>query len=253
MPVILAIDTATSVCSVALGSDNESFTELTLKSQRRHNEILPGMVEEIISGSAFKVGDIETIAVSIGPGSFTGLRVGLAWAKGFAMGTNTMIIPVETLDGLAAKMIDSIRSKNVKHRQSYRICPLVPARKGESFGKIFRCSGDEIISHSEALLFNVLQFAEDFSEGCYIAGEGAESLHRELTEHLGERLVKLDSNSNVKSMENRLIYYIPEFTNSATCIGKLALKKLNDKTKPIRSLEELEPLYLKEFTVRVKS
>ena len=253
MPVILAIDTATSVCSVALGNSSEAFFELSLKSQRRHNEILPGMVEDILSDTALKARDIDTIAVSIGPGSFTGLRVGLAWAKGFALGTGAAIIPVDTLDGLAVKMIESIKSGNVKHKQSYSICPLVPARKGESFGKVYQCSGDEIISISEALLFNVQQFTEDFSKGCHIAGEGADSLQGELVEHLGEKLVKLDSNNNVKYLEDRVVYYIPDFTNSAACIGKLAFEKLNDKTKSIPSLEELEPLYLKEFTVRVKS
>jgi tRNA threonylcarbamoyladenosine biosynthesis protein TsaB len=253
MPIILAIDTATSVCSIALGSSDESLIELSLKSQRRHNEILPGMVEDIISGSVFKTGDIDTIAVSIGPGSFTGLRVGLAWAKGFALGLNATIIPVETLDGLAVKMIFSLKSGDVKkNKQSYSICPLVPARKGESFGKVYLCSGEEIISHSEALLFNTQELVDTLPKGCYIAGEGADSLYKELEENLGERLLTLENTDQVMSSESSLINYIPDFSASAICIGQLALKKLKDKTESIPPLEELEPLYLKEFTVRLK-
>jgi len=232
MPVLLAIETATSICSIALSKGDDSFHEISLKSNRRHNEILPGMVEQLLSDTGVKSKEIDVVGVSIGPGSFSGLRVGLSWAKGFALGVSATVTPVETLDGLALRMIGHLADQSDEDKQSYSLCPLVPARKGEAFGRIYRCSGDEIVSRSETKLVNAQQLVEIIPDGCYIAGEGADVIAEGAQAPLAE------------------FKYIPNLSASATCIGELALKILTERSESIPSLEELEPLYLKEFTVR---
>ena len=242
MPVILAIETATSICSIALSTGDGSFHEISLKSNRRHNEILPGMVEQLLSDSGVKSREIDVVAVSIGPGSFSGLRVGLSWVKGFALGVGATVAPVETLDGIALRMIEHLADQSSEDKHSYSLCPLVPARKGESFGRIYQCSGEEIISCSETMLVNAQQLIEILPDDCYIAGEGADVITGGV---MWGHMTPLHAQAPLVGFK-----YIPNLPASAIHIGKLALKNLIERTESILSPEELEPLYLKEFTVR---
>jgi len=94
---LLAIETATDVCSVALYDDNQMLAEYTLSIPRLHAEALPSLIENLFIYNGQKMDSIESIAVSVGPGSFTGLRIGLSTAKGLLYQHETSLLAIPTL------------------------------------------------------------------------------------------------------------------------------------------------------------
>ena len=104
---ILAIETSSSICSASLFKNGENIGILENDTDRKHAEVLPGYVVSLLENNQLKIKNIDAIAVSIGPGSFTGLRVGLSFAKGLAYAIKCPIIPVPTILAMAY----SLRSK----------------------------------------------------------------------------------------------------------------------------------------------
>ena len=98
---ILSIETATDWCGIALFIDGECKEKIQKKIPKKHSEKLPIFYSEVILNSRFDDNELDAIAVSIGPGSFTGLRIGLGFAKGLAFSKSIPIIPVPTLDIIA--------------------------------------------------------------------------------------------------------------------------------------------------------
>ena len=98
---ILAVETSGELCSIALLLDGKRHIELNYSDKHIHSQKLMGMIDSVINSSPIELNDLKSIAVSMGPGSFTGLRIGLSAAKGIAFGLNLPIIPVPTFNALA--------------------------------------------------------------------------------------------------------------------------------------------------------
>ena len=126
--LILTIETSTPTERVAVVKDGSVLAEFTETVGRGHTEKLLGAVEDVLSRSAVGLGDLDAVGVSIGPGRFSGLRVGLATAKGLAVASGIPVAPVETLAALA----ESARP------HSGLVCPMLDARRGEVYGALFR-------------------------------------------------------------------------------------------------------------------
>lgn len=103
---ILGIETSGELCSVALMINEKSFVEFNYLQKHIHSEKLIEMVESVLWHSKVELSNVKEIAVSIGPGSFTGLRIGLSAAKGLALGSNLPIVPVETFSAYALQLAD---------------------------------------------------------------------------------------------------------------------------------------------------
>lgn len=97
---ILAIETSSDICSIALIKDGKCVAIVEESVPRQHAEVLPVFYNELLTKGEFDLNDIDAIAVSIGPGSFTGLRIGLSYSKGLAYSHSIPIIPVPTLSSL---------------------------------------------------------------------------------------------------------------------------------------------------------
>ena len=106
--LILSIETSSKICSVGLLSNGKNLGFIEELDGRKHAELLPEFVEKLLKKNKVQVKLIDAIAVSIGPGSFTGLRVGLSFAKGVAYAIKCPIIPVPTILSIAY----SLRKKN---------------------------------------------------------------------------------------------------------------------------------------------
>ncbi|MBS9477316.1 tRNA (adenosine(37)-N6)-threonylcarbamoyltransferase complex dimerization subunit type 1 TsaB [Ancylobacter radicis] len=133
--LILALDTALEACSVAL---HDTLTDRTLASDSRdmargHAEALVPMVEEVMRASGLSFGDIELFAVTVGPGSFTGLRVGLSAARGFGLATGRPVIGVTTLATLAAPLL--------AEDDSIPVAAAIDARHGNVYLQMIGASG----------------------------------------------------------------------------------------------------------------
>jgi tRNA threonylcarbamoyladenosine biosynthesis protein TsaB len=108
---ILSVETSGEVCGASIFFNEKKFFEINLVEKNIHSEKLLEVVEAVLKKSLVKINEIGLIAVSSGPGSFTGLRIGMSAAKGLAFGANLPIIPVPTFEALALKICDIIPDK----------------------------------------------------------------------------------------------------------------------------------------------
>jgi tRNA threonylcarbamoyladenosine biosynthesis protein TsaB len=102
---ILAIETSGDLCSVSLFQDERTYSETNVQMKHVHSEILLTLIDQVINNLSISKSQIASIAVSMGPGSFTGLRIGMAAAKSLAIGLNIPIIPVPTFNAIANQII----------------------------------------------------------------------------------------------------------------------------------------------------
>lgn len=126
--LILALDSTAVVATVALCRDESPIASFTVKNGNTHSETLLPMVEAVLRSANVTVADVDLFACSVGPGSFTGVRIGTATVKGLAFGQNKPCIGVSTLEALAQNLIpfDGI------------LCPVMNARRGQVYNALFR-------------------------------------------------------------------------------------------------------------------
>jgi len=124
---ILALDSSGLVASVALAEDDNLIAEYTVQYKKTHSQTLLPMLEEIGGMVDLDLSTVDAIAVAAGPGSFTGLRIGSATAKGLAFALGKPIIPVPTVDGLAFQMYGA---KDL-------VCPIMDARRSQVYTGIY--------------------------------------------------------------------------------------------------------------------
>lgn len=129
MTAILAIDTSTEACSVALQIGSETIAKYS-QEPRSHSRLLMPMVEEVLGAAQIKVNQLDAIAVSIGPGSFTGLRIGFAAVQGMAYGADIPVVPISTLKLMVATYVRQHCTHN-DSAQSGEIIALLDARMSE--------------------------------------------------------------------------------------------------------------------------
>lgn len=125
--LILAVDSTAVAASVALCRDTEPVAAFHIKNGNTHSETLLPMVENLLQGTRTSVDDIDLFAVSAGPGSFTGVRIGVATIKGLAFGKNKPCAGVSTLEALAENLIPS----------EGILCPVMNARSGQVYNALF--------------------------------------------------------------------------------------------------------------------
>ena len=124
---ILCIETATKVCSVAIGNHGECISSLTETEGLRHSAMLTKMIEQVLAKAAVKISDLDAIALSDGPGSYTGLRVGASVAKGLCFGRSIPLLTISTLKALAFQYRNSV----------HYILPTIDARRMEAYFAIY--------------------------------------------------------------------------------------------------------------------
>ena len=180
--LILAFDTSTSCCSVGLtqgGFDRGSVVAtLSLCSGVTHSRRLLSAIDWLLKESSLSLDDISAVAVGLGPGSFTGLRIGMATAKGLAYGIGKPLIGVSSLDAVAA----SVRSERL-------VCAVLDARKKEVYTCFYRCDPKGIARRcGDALVMSPELLAGQIKEPVTMAGDGVTVYNQLLTELLGDLL-----------------------------------------------------------------
>ena len=139
---ILGIDSSGMVASVAIVQDDVLIAEYTMNHKRTHSETLLPMIDEIVKTSETKLEELDAIAIAAGPGSFTGLRIGAATAKGLAMSIDKPIIPVKTCEGLAFNMWGT----------EGLVCPIIDARRSQVYTGLYQVLGNvEVIMDQQPM------------------------------------------------------------------------------------------------------
>ena len=128
---ILAIDTTAKTASAALLEDERLKMQYTVNTTRTHSENMLPMIEHMLGREQFKVSDIDLFAVSAGPGSFTGVRIGVSLIKGLAHGTGKPCVGVNTLCALAENVEEVLREGEI-------VCPVMDARREQVYFGIFQ-------------------------------------------------------------------------------------------------------------------
>lgn len=124
---ILAIDSSGQTASVALWENDLTLAEFSIHADKTHSQTLLPMLEAVREKAEFQMEEIDAIAVTSGPGSFTGLRIGSATAKGFGFALHKPIIPVPTLEGLAYNLCGTDKV----------VCPLMDARRNQTYTGLY--------------------------------------------------------------------------------------------------------------------
>ena len=131
---VLAIDTATTACSIALLKDDFIAGEFFMFGQKNYSEKVLNLIDTMFSNTGTRPEDIDLIGVSTGPGSFTGLRVGISTAQGVAFTLGVNLVGISSLDALAFQA----------RGESGYVCPMIDARKKEIFTSLYSCSKNGI-------------------------------------------------------------------------------------------------------------
>jgi tRNA threonylcarbamoyladenosine biosynthesis protein TsaB len=129
---ILGIETATAVCGVALLRDGAVLAEESIEERYAHAEKLFGFIDDVLERAGVKLDSLQGIAVSIGPGSFTGLRIGLSVVKGLHLATGIPVVAVPTLEALAWRAAPEVRGTGIE-----RILAVLDARREEVYWQLF--------------------------------------------------------------------------------------------------------------------
>ena len=218
--IILLLETATESCSVALSSGNKIIAEKYINEPKSHASLLAKYTQDILVENNITIQDCSAVAVSEGPGSYTGLRVGVSCAKGVCYGANKPLIAVGTLDTIAQCAIDN----GLTDDDTYLIVPMIDARRMEVYTASFNSKG-EAISKTEAVILNEDSFKEELEKGKVLfTGNGAEKF---------------------KTLVNHPNAIFAEQLPHATGMRVIAAECLNKKE--FKDAAYFEPFYLKDF------
>jgi len=138
MALILNLETSSQVCSVALGTDDRCLACLEGKEIMAHASLLGPLIKDILDQNHLGPGQLDAVAVSKGPGSYTGLRIGVSTAKGMVYATNGKLIAINTMDALASGVIHSSAFTVLnKTTRIDLLCPMLDARRMEVYSAIY--------------------------------------------------------------------------------------------------------------------
>ncbi|MBR1737139.1 MAG: tRNA (adenosine(37)-N6)-threonylcarbamoyltransferase complex dimerization subunit type 1 TsaB [Firmicutes bacterium] len=178
---ILALDTTGIVASAAIVDEEKTIAEFTVNFKQNHSVTIMPMIEDMIKILGIEKSEIDYIACSSGPGSFTGLRIGAATAKGLAHGLGKKIIPVPTLDALAYNICESDRF----------IVPIMDARRNQVYTAVYERNDEDIERISEYMAEDInelLEFLKSNSMRAIFLGDGVKVFKERIKEYDEEHI-----------------------------------------------------------------
>ena len=179
MSCILNIETSTNVCSVAVSQDGSCIFNKEDHEGPNHAVILGVFVQEALSFIDSHAIPLDAVAVSCGPGSYTGLRIGLSMAKGICYGRDVKLIAIPTLELMCVPLLlgEKINEENAL------LCPMIDARRMEVYSQFFDRALNEVRSFSADIVENNTYDDILAQQPVYFFGNGAEKCHEVLTHH----------------------------------------------------------------------
>ena len=195
---ILALDSCMNTSSVALLEDEKLISLYTVNTNNTHSETLLPMIKNMLATADVSVDEIDAYAVSYGPGSFTGVRIGVSTVKGLAFGRNKVCVEVSTIEALSA---------NLEGFEGI-ICPIMNARRGQVYTGAF-LNGKRIIEDTCMMLCDLVPMLEKYNQPIYFVGDGYS-------------LIENMQISNFKPTPEILRY------QNAYSVGKIAYRKLQN-------------------------
>ncbi len=224
---ILALDSSGLVATVAIveeaAGNEQTIAEYTLNYKKTHSQTLLPMLDEIVKMTALDLNAIDAIAAAAGPGSFTGLRIGSATAKGLGLALNKPLIHIPTLEGLAYNLCGTEKV----------VCPILDARRGQAYAGIYEFNGDRLSVLEDQMAVSIEELGErllSYGRKVIFLGDGVPVFREALTE---------------KIMAGCDISFAPANLNRqrAASVGALALRYYREGK--IESAADHKPDYLR--------
>jgi len=175
--LILSIDSSTESASCAILEENRLLGEISFNYKKQHSVILMTMVDNLLKNLALTITDIDGFVISKGPGSFTGLRIGIATVKGLSQGTGKPFLGVSSLDALAYNMAFT----------SGIVCPIIDALRGNVYTALYKFNGAKLEKISDYLLISIdelLILLKEKEETCTFIGDAVHIFKDKLVEAL---------------------------------------------------------------------
>lgn len=228
MALILNIETSGEVCSVALAKDAEVIAAEEIQEANKHSELLTVFIENVFTKSLFGTDDLDAVAVSKGPGSYTGLRIGVSAAKGIAYAKSIPLIAVDTQKAMAWGMRNRLKATN-NLSEKLLFCPMTDARRMEVYAAFYDTDLIEIKSVS----------ADIIEENSY---------NKFLNEY---RMIFFGSGAS--KCKETILHPNAEFHDdilpSAKWMTAISEKRFRDKM--FEDTAYFEPFYLKDFVAQI--
>ncbi len=217
--MILCIETATSVCSVAIAENQQAVLVKETSSKNAHSGMLTVLIEESMKEAGMKFSELNAVAVSKGPGSYTGLRIGVSVAKGLCYSLDIPLLSVDTLQAMAFGMAKNYPGVPALY------CPMIDARRMEVYCSLFDQENRQI-RETKAEIIDKDSFSEYLNrESVWFFGDGADKCKNMIT------------HSNAK--------FEDDFNPSAKYMVSMAWDKFQNKQ--VEDAAYFEPFYLKDF------
>ena len=213
----LVTDTSSSVCSVGVFEDDKLISKNEVDNGKTHSENFMPLVEKTLNDANITLDDLEYITVVVGPGSFTGIRIGVASCKAMAEVKNLKVVPIISLDSLATNEIG----------KSKVICSMIDARNSQVYCGIFDKNIDKLEEYLADDIDNVLSVLEKYDDISFV-GDGA-MLHRE---RINEKL------------KEKNIYFSEKNKQNAESLGIIAYQKINKNE--FVDADSVVPVYLRK-------
>jgi len=226
MALILNIETSTAVCSVALGKDGELISYKENKEGMNHATHLTVFIESILKENQLVPGDLDAIAVSMGPGSYTGLRIGVSTAKGLCYGSSLPLIAVSTLQAMTAPLLknEDVISQ-LGDPESCVFCPMIDARRMEVYTAFYSYKNEEI-REIAAEIIDEKSFSSDLEKSEVV--------------FFGDGSAKCQS-----TLQSQNAIFVADVTPTAVGMIQLSEDKFNSEL--FADVAYFEPFYLKDF------
>ena len=230
MAWILNIETATPVCSVSLARDGELIEIRESREDKSHARLLTRFVREVLDAQNLEASGLDAVAVSKGPGSYTGLRIGVSTAKGIAYGAGIHLIGINSLQALSQGVMLELAGVLTKDQsEECLFCPMIDARRMEVYMALYTPSNQEVKKTSAVIL-----------------------RHDTLEAYLDKNIILVFGNGAAKCMEvidhPRIKFLEGKESSSKNMIG---LSERAFREKDFEDVAYFEPFYLKDFIATI--
>ena len=221
---ILNIETSTSCCSAAITIEGKVVAHRENLAGANHASELPVFIEQLLAEAKTNDWRLDAVALSEGPGSYTGLRIGASTAKGICYGLNIPLIPIDTLQILCA----AVQAKLNIQKEDALLCPMIDARRMEVYTALYPSNTLLRLGEIEAKIIDSDAFMEPLAErDIYFFGNGSAKCCEVITS------------------ENA--HFIEDIVPCACYMGHLAEIKAKEQLLDVKQVAYYEPFYLKEF------
>lgn len=229
MAIILIIETSTEVCSIALTKDGKLIDQIESAEGQNHARMVSVFIQELLSKNGIKSDEISAVTVSRGPGSYTGLRIGVSTAKGICFAAGIPLIAIGTLEAMAKYVALNRLHFGVGNDKPVLFCPMIDARRMEVYSMLFDEDGNMLKPISAEIIDETFLAGELTGNQVVFFGNGS------------EKCKKIITSPNA--------VFIDKISASASYLCELAWQVY--KNEQFEDVAYFEPFYLKDFVATV--